>query len=399
MELKTKIKAYYYFALLGMAALIIGASLQSMIDKFDLSFSQGGLLVSVMSIAYIVFGFAASFFIDRLGHKVTIVIGCGSIFMAMFFFSFASGYIMLIIGSILNGIGSTFCNTSSGLIVNNHTRGDHKTMSGMQAVFALGAFLVPILVSFFVDFSIPYRPVMLIIAGISGFGVALQFILPEDLSKEITENVTDLEAEEPIDKNIKNLTERKKNNRIGWLLFFGILFFYVGIETTVSNWIVSYLTKAKSFTYSSAQIMLSTYWISMIVGRILFSFTPKGFNIHRSLFIQSTIILCSVALMMFIDIQSIIIATVIIMGLAGSSIFPLTLASSRRALNASSMTFVLVVIGGGFGTLTMPFITGIFADSIGVKVMPVIIIITAICLITLTHTHNAIYGKKYGKTL
>ena len=140
---------YSVFLLNGMLALSIGSLLPFIRDARGLDYAFCGLIVSLHSVGNLFSSFTAGLLPVAIGRKKSIL------FFNLFF---ALSYVLIIFGNhnwciamaffltgVARGATSNFCNTA----INSLAPGKAWTINGLHAMFSVGAFLFPILLTLF----------------------------------------------------------------------------------------------------------------------------------------------------------------------------------------------------------------------------------------------------------
>ncbi|MDW7663243.1 MAG: MFS transporter, partial [Bacillota bacterium] len=66
---------YFGFVVMGMIVISFGAIMPDIRSTFDLSYEQGGLMLSIFSLSYLASGLLGGVFSDKIGIKKTIILG------------------------------------------------------------------------------------------------------------------------------------------------------------------------------------------------------------------------------------------------------------------------------------------------------------------------------------
>ncbi len=138
---------YAVFVINGMLALSIGSLLPFIRDANGLSYAFCGMIVSLHSVGNLFSSFAAGALPALIGRKKSIL---------LFNSFFAIAYLMILLGKspapialaffltgLARGATSNFCNAS----INNLAPGKAWIINGLHAMFSVGAFLFPILLT------------------------------------------------------------------------------------------------------------------------------------------------------------------------------------------------------------------------------------------------------------
>lgn len=152
-------------------------------------------------------------------------------------------------------------------------------------------------------------------------------------------------------------------NKLIWLFSF-VLFFYVGGEVTLGNWVFNYLIEAKAVSPRPSSIITSAYWLGMTVGRLILGFYIGAYHENeedRILLYISVLITIFAFVFTVIPVLVIQAGSVLIIGFLIGPVFPtvaiVALKQLPLVLHVSGISFISSVGGSGGGIL--PFIVGL----------------------------------------
>ena len=185
----------------------------------------------------------------------------GSLFLILGFTGFVvtGSANCLYIFSVIAGMGWGVMNSLVNTIVSYITSGDTKTMNILHMFFALGAFLSPFAMGIIIrlGFNWRYGIYLIIVLSIIQFFVFLSMPIPLKIDRDGKEG------------HAKDLSFF---SNIQYYIFMLILFFYVGVESIINGWLVTYFSDLNILDEVGAQTVLSIFWIGLIVGRLITSY-------------------------------------------------------------------------------------------------------------------------------
>jgi MFS transporter, FHS family, glucose/mannose:H+ symporter len=147
-------------------------------------------------------------------------------------------------------------------------------------------------------------------------------------------------------------------------LFAVIGFLYVGTETSISGWMMTYVGRLPISSRMWAPIATSCFWIALLCGRTLVPLVGRRLS-EAQLLTKSLIaaFLCT-ALLLLSRVPLAIVISASLAGLMLAPIFPLALAKVLRLTHGSPATKV-VFATSGLGGAALPWITGEFSAHTG----------------------------------
>ena len=189
-------------------------------------------------------------------------------------------------------------------------------------------------------------------------------------------------------------TFRYRSKNIYMMFTAIMMLFYVMSEVTIFSWAPTFFRVEKLFDLYSASIIVSVFWIGILIGRLIISFLSYKFKAGNLLMALSIISLIGLILTIFPVSQKINFIGAGLIGLGFSGIPPLLISSSGRIFGSGrdlSLT-ILFVVGSTSGSI-IPFIISLLADYSFLFSMVIAIIFMVIFFIFV------IIRKNYRKTL
>lgn len=145
---------------------------------------------------------------------------------------------------------------------------------------------------------------------------------------------------------------------------------YVGIETAISGWVVSFMVRSRHASTYLASISSSGFWAGMAVGRLTLGYITDRIGVRRA---AAMYLSCAIALLLTFALISSPIASIIVMASAGFVMGPLfpsgVVVLSEllpRDLHVAAVSFVASV--GQIGGAALPFGIGAVVQGLGIGV-------------------------------
>ena len=228
-------------------------------DAFDVSFSQLGLTIALMSGTTALLQTPVGFLVDRYGARPFLV--CGTLLMSLSVacMGFATSYWQIMVLAMLSGTGNSVVHPADYAILSNSVDKERigrsfalHTFSGNLG-FATGAPIVAFLMS-----TVGWR-MSLMIVGVLGIPVVISILLQSSILKDQV-RVPSKRGAAPSISGWQLLTTRTM------LLFF--LFFLFGAMAGggVQAWIVTILHTVKGIELKAAATALTAYMIGSTMG-------------------------------------------------------------------------------------------------------------------------------------
>lgn len=374
--------SYGVFIMNGMLALSIGSLLPFIRDERGLDYAFCGMIVSLHSVGNLVASFVAGMLPMAIGKKKSI----------LFFNSFfAISYLLIILGGnkwllalaffltgLARGATSNFCNTA----INGLAPGVAWIINGLHAMFSIGAFLFPILLTVLTNVSASYwiyAAYFMLAMGILSW--ILYFIHPVDNDR----------------------VEKKQGAKTSFGFFkeplFYIctltLFFYLCAEQGVIGWMITYFKDTKLLPESLSQITASVLWVMILAGRLLTAWLSTKYKKENLLVIMGIGLVGFFLLLLFSRSTPLIIFGIMGFGFSMAGIYPTTVSFTGLIIEKYPMAWSYILTLASLGSILMPSIIGSIAETAGIYYgMSSIVAVVAIDLIFILVLYR--YMKKHN---
>ncbi len=361
----------YTFFLTGALVLMTSSLLVYIMPAYGLTYDQGGFLLTIQAVASISTNFLSGPLSLWLGRKNTLLLAAAAFFLGLVLIALLPPLAILQLALFITGLAWGISNNMVNYLTLEVTSGSSKEITKIHASFSVGAFLAPLLVALTVRLGLSWRwPVILI----AGFAVYLFIYL---VRLDFPENKKMPAQHKP---------SAKSSVFSSWRLYLYmlILFCYVGVETGFSGWLVSYLTSWRGLDAALAQSLLSAMWVAIIVGRLTMSAIGASLRKKQVILIEAALILLAAFLLATASSALFLSIAVILLGLAMSAFYGMTLASAGELVTKSAVASGLLMSFGGLGASLLPLLAGVFAQRSGILSGIQVLLATAALLTGLT---------------
>lgn len=373
--------SYVTFMLNGMLALSIGSLLPFIRDARGLEYTFCGLLVSLHSVGNLISSFFAGALAVKIGRKNSIL---------LFNACYALSYLLILLGGngaclvaafLLTGMARGATSNFSNVTINNLAPGQAWILNGLHAMFSIGAFLFPILLT-------------VLTAGSAGrWQLACGFMLVMGILSWILYSVM------PVDevlgqKKEKRTGDRKREGSMSFwrepmfLLCTATLFFYLCVEQGVIGWLVTYFKDTGLLNASLSQIMASVQWVMILAGRLTMAYLSTRLDKTKLLRVMGVgLILFFVVLIAGRTTPQIVIG-IMGFGYSMAGIYPTTVSFAGKLIQKYPLSWSFMLTMASFGSILMPSVIGRIAESAGIvygmSSIVVVIVIDMALIIGLT---------------
>lgn len=338
----------------GIVLTSLGSLLPMLIPKYGISKIEAGSLMSLLSIGILLGSLVFGPIVDRYGYKFMLTFSALFIVLGLEGIAWTSDFWILRISVFLIGAGGGVINGATNALVadiSEEERGARLSLLGI--FFGIGAVGMPFLLGLLLDYM-SYE--------IFTFATGLFVLIPVIVFISIRFPVPKQAQGFPIKEGAKLL-------RNALLLAFGlILFFESGMEITVGSWTATFLKEELHIAEDRAVFLLSTYWIGMVLIRLLLGFLLKRQSSLHVLLVSLGTAFIGAVIMMVSQHLTLTVVALFLLGSGFAAGFPVILGRvgdlfPRLSGTAFSIVFVIALIGGS----TVPFITGVIAESQGLQ--------------------------------
>ena len=349
---------FVYFAV-GSMVLTTSTVMKSIIAEYSWSDSQGAMIVTCMSVGFLIMSALGNLTMERIGRKASLLIGGGIMFGCYLLFALLPVPVLYYPLMLVAGLSWGLLNCLVNTVVSELYGGNPSKLNLMNACYAFGAVLLPMLVGLMTMNSVQsWRlPCYLVVA----FGAVLLLLglrvpLPEKPAKKAAEGGAAL--------------SRPFWREAGFYISLIVFFVYVGVETAAQSWLSPYLSQTNTFFKENvpSETMVSLMWGMILCGRLLFA--AIGGKIDRrwllvGLSVGFLVGLVGVILLCGSTVPAIL--SVAVMGFSMSALYATAVSNANRYVTGSPVAAGLIFGSAGVGSSVLPLLAGIFSDSMGLK--------------------------------
>jgi MFS transporter, FHS family, glucose/mannose:H+ symporter len=326
---------FFYFAGAGVANVMLGPLLPSLIERWHIRDAQAGILFTALFAGQLIGAWIASKNLRAsviLGAAVT---ACSS--LAMLWAGFYAAHVALFGVGLGLGAGLTAGNVIAGTAVSS---GRARILAVLNVGWSLGAIASPALVR---------------ILGVRDFFVAVAVLLA--LAAAIG---TRLPKQQP--QPIQSAQSTLPLPALPLLAFALALLLYVGIENALGGWLPTYGVRYSPLLLASS--IAFYYWMAELIGRLLMALVVRQLGetaLYRgSLFLLSA----SLAVLIFSPHLSAgaIIALTLLCGLTIAPLYPL-IVSFLLARTGNHPRLGPLFSMASLGGATLPWLTGLVSTQ------------------------------------
>ncbi|OPG95980.1 MFS transporter [Chryseobacterium mucoviscidosis] len=342
-----------FYLLIGITSVVLGALLPVLLTHYERGYSDGGFLLFLQFLGFLVGVLVAPSMTARIGRKSMLTIALICIVAAYAVLGFLPSWSVVLLLTILVGFGSGIIEPSVGAFTIEFTENQKAVaMSKLDVFFALGALLIPAVAALYIWLDL-WHLTFYTVSALSLVLMLLWVTMPTSAAsylKQAGENTASHTAGRA----------RYSRKHLGLLTIFVIFFFiYMGLELGLMNFLPSILVERLQLQESVASLSVSILWIAMIIGRLFSGKIAEAVN-YMPFLIWSTVgtLLFAVA-MVFVTGQWATYVLIFGTGLFMSGLFCIALVYANLLIpGMTERTTSILIASGGIGGAILQYVTG-----------------------------------------
>ncbi|WP_234987199.1 MFS transporter [Bacillus sinesaloumensis] len=366
---------YATFISLGLPDSILGVTWPIMVGDFHVALSMAGIISMTIAICTVISSLQTMRITKKFGTGKLVL---GSVMLTaigLFGFAFTQNFYFLIVAAVPLGLGAGAIDTSLNDYVAVHFKAHH--MNWLHAFWGVGATLGPVIMGVVLSNQFSWRNGYMIIGGIQVVLVLILFFtLP--LWKMNENKMADTSDEAT--SSFKTVVKQS-----GVLFSLVSFLFYVGLEGTIFLWGSSYLIEEKTLSIATASFIISAFFVSLTVGRILSGFISFWLSNQKLLLISEILLIFGILTVAF-GRGSVLYGGFILLGLGCAAIFPTMMHETPRRFGVkdSSTIMGLQVACGYVGIIILPPLVGFLLQGFTMNLFPIFLIVFTVVLLGAT---------------
>ena len=360
---------FVFGTILGLPGTVLG--LPEVADAYGLSLADRGTLISTLFVGLLLGSIASGPLVDRFGHRTSLAASSALVAVSLLLFAAASTFSRAGVALLCLGVSCAGMNTASNALGSELFPGERgRRMNGIALMVGLGGLAMP-LATALVSGMFSWRAIVVGGAVLAAAATASAALVDVAGSAPVTRRSTDAVA------------YIARQPAFGW---FGLLLVLgAATEASMAGWTSTFLA-ASGFSARAATWALSTHWLGLIVGRVLFM---KRVDISKGAAIRRAALCGAAAVGVFLAVQSplVLAAGPFVVGLAIAVVVPTSLAwaGDRYPGNAGALFGMLLTLAQ-VGGIAAPALIGVVADWAGVRIG--LTLVVANCLLVAFVAHR-----------
>lgn len=388
LDSKEKKKQFFFsygvFMINGMLALSIGSLLPFVKEARGLDYVFSGMLVSLHSVGNLLSSFTAGVLPVYLGRKKSILLFESLFAIAFALLLFGKGPVALILAFLLTGLARGAASNFNNKTINQLAPGQAWMINGLHAMFAIGAFLFPLLLTALTSVKTDnwiYACYFMLAMGVLAW--ILYYLIPVE--------------DEEVAKSVEKQKEKPKadygffKEPMFWLCT-STLFFYLCAEQGVIGWLITYFKDSGFLTASLSQVMASVLWIMILAGRLSAAWLSTKMKKENLLVMMGVGFVIFFFILLFGRSTGIIVLGIMGFGYSMAGIYPTTVSFTGQLIQKYQLSWSFILTIASFGSILMPLVIGKIAEQAGIVYgmsSIVVVILVDLCLLIVLKMYTA----------
>lgn len=374
---------YVAFISLGLPDSLLGSGWPTIHADLNVPVSYMGIVSMVISGGTIVSSLFSDKLTKKLGTSVITVVSVLFTAIALFGFSFATKFWVLIVFAVPYGLGAGAVDAALNNYVALHYKAKH--MSWLHCFWGVGTIVSPFIMSFALTNSTwneGYR-----IVGYIQLGITLLLLVTLPVWR--------------VNKKT-DVTQQKQLGVFGAFKIKGVPFLLIGFfaycaaEATAMNWASTYFVEVKGVSAEQAAQLASLFYIGLTAGRFISGFIADKIGDRKMIVIGTAVLSCGIISLLIPAPSVVAIIGFIVIGFGCAPIYPCIIHSTPTNFGAeNSGSIIGIQMAGAYvGSTFIPPLFGLLGRRLGFEIMPVYLAIFAVLMITMTESTFRITRKR-----
>jgi fucose permease len=388
------------FVSLGLPEGMLGVAWPSIRATFDLPLDALGLLIASFAGGYFVSSAVSGRVIGRFGIGAVLAVSCGLTGLCLIGYSVAAMWTSIVVLAAFLGIGAG--TIDGGLNTYAAMASGPRTLNWMHAAFGLGAAIGPLIMTAILSSGLAWN-VGYVVVAVAQLGLAAGYWLTrERFTAPHAKPVVDVAPyEASVGAQTHSHARRSASARallrmpLLWLSL-GLFFVYVGMEAGAGQWSYSLFTLSREMPAALAGALVSAYWASLTIGRVLFgALAPR---IPSETLLRGCMLVCILAAgLLWANIPVVSWLALAVLGLAFAPIFPILIAETpaRLGLAHAADAIGLQVAAAVAGGATIPALLGVLSARISLEVIGPALVVAGVVQLVL---HEALIRRSPARS-
>jgi fucose permease len=351
---------YYYanFLVFGGIGTTAGATLPLVIRHFEWSYLAAGWIFAASAAGYFLSTFVTGLVLPHLGIRRLMVVGLLLQAIGIGGFGTGSSLPINMVMFVILGLGQGAVEVSINVgVVRIETPGQSRLMNLVHSAFTIGAMAAPFMAGFLAWMQAPWRWVYMIMAAVAVGMLVWTVRAGSWMNHHESQHASNASG---------NSREHSKLRDPLLVFLAATIFFYVGAEIGISNWIAEYFVKIHQTSASVGALMVALFWFGVFLGRMAHGLWDHGKRQGNHLLISSLGSLVALLLAIWIRMPWLSALLFFLTGVGYSIVYPCVMSLIGMSFpKRQSAAIGMVSTSGGLGVFLFPFAMSALSERFG----------------------------------
>ena len=338
---------------------LVGIASNYVKADLGLNDSQANIFPSLVFFWFLIFSVPTGMLMNRIGRKKTVLLSLLVTFVSLLLPIFGDSYLLMLASFSLLGIGNALMQTSLNPLLSNIVSG-----KSLASALTLGQFVKAI-----ASFLAPYIAMWGATAAMPSLGMGWRVLFPVYMVVAVVAIVllglTPIREEQP-DHDASGFAACFGLLRHSFVLlcFLGIMC-HVGIDVGTNTTAPKLLIERRGMSLDEAGFATSLYFIFRTVGCFLGAFILSRVSARKFFGLSVVMMLVAMAGLFVFHGETAIYVCIALIGFGNSNIFPVVFSQAMLSMPEKKNEVSGLMIMGLFGGTVFPLTMGLAGDAVG----------------------------------
>ncbi len=369
--------AYMSFVALGIPGGLLGVAWPSTMRAFGLSLDDIGIVLIALTAGSLLSSFASGPITSRFGAGWVLALSSSFAAAGMLGFALAPTWWFVVLSGALIGVAAG--GVDSALNVYFAENFDSRLMSWLHACFGLGATIGPVLMTSLLVAGHSWRWGYAVV-GVAQIVLAICFGLTAERWREPARGFREAAASPSRRASVASSLRLP----IIWLSV-GVFLLAAGVEAVAGQWPYTLFTEVRGVDLGVARLLISVYWGSLTLSRILYGIAGSRLSVVFSLRVGMLAVVLGTALLWVRSAETVGFLGLALIGFAIAPVLPLLqlITPRRGGARHTANAIGFQTASGYIGVGILPALAGYFAERRGLEIIGPFMVISSMAMLVL----------------
>jgi len=359
------------FISLGLPDGLLGVAWPSIHTSFGIPLDSLGMLLFAGTAGYMTSSFFSGKIISRMGVGGVLAASCALTGLGLIGYTLAPIWGIMVALGVVAGLGAGAIDSGLNTYVASNFK--ESLMQWMHACYGIGVTLGPIIMTTGLSLLNSWR-IGYLVVGVAQLTLAFSFLFSLKMWKPVPA-AAGVEAPKQLTDYKTSMLDTLRQPMV-WVSLL-LFFIYTGCEASLGTWVYTLLTESRHVLPKIAGYLVSSYWVTFTIGRVLAGVYTKRIKLTTLLRISMAGAIAGVLLLLANISNTVSIIGVAVTGFAIAPIFPGLTSDTRNRVGPrfAANTIGMQMAGAGLGAATIPTLIGVLAQHVSLETIPVCLVV------------------------